>query len=809
MRHISVNADVLIRMNRVHHDLRLALRGLRRAPTFTTTAILILGLGLGMAIAMTTVFDTILLRKLPVQDQDRLVVLWTYRDPAVEFGTLRKDVDELARVSRTLRDVGAVAHWGSTPGPLVDGDRSVVLNRAVVSANFFDVLGARAVVGRLLRADDELPGAKPVLVLSYKSWQREFGADPAAVGRYLLEPYSQSRYEIIGIAPPGLDYPAGAGYYLSWANAGMIGVTAVARLSPNATPEMARAEFLSVVQRQAPERQLTGAHVFTLADAVLGDVRPVLLVMTAAVALLLLIACVNVSNLLLLRATSRARELAVRRALGASYADVARQLLVESACLAVGGGALGLLCGRVLLGLLVVFAPANLPRSETVALAGTPIVVAIALTLFAVLAIGVVPSLIAARGNVASPLRLDARSGGESRGRRRVRQMLVASQVALALILLMGAGLLARSLAQLQRLDLGFTTDHLSILAFSWPATRYDSIPKKIYPVGEQLMPRLRAIPGVRSVTPVVAQPFVGANVLLGRMDVEGQSAADIATNPLVPMELGGTEYFRTLGIPLRRGRGFLDSDDERGLPVAVVSEAIARRWWPNEDPIGKKIKFWSRDTLTWRTVVGVAGDIHYRDLRNANPSVYLPWRQAYWQAAFALRTSTELSSLLPAVKREVAAVDPLLNLWFTRTMDELLDAPLAQPRMSATLLSTFGLVALLLAAIGLYGVMASMVREQTRELGIRMALGATRQQLRSAVLRRALAVTGAGALIGLGGALVASQFLTKLLFQVSPMDPATLAGVSGILLAVALVAAYLPARRATRIDPVSALRSD
>jgi len=510
-----------------------------------------------------------------------------------------------------------------------------------------------------------------------------------------------------------------------------------------------------------------------------------------------------------LRATSRARELAVRRALGASYADVARQLLVESACLAVGGGALGLLCGRVLLGLLVVFAPANLPRSETVALGGTPVVVAIALTLFAVLAIGVVPSLIAARGNVASPLRLDARSGGESRGRRRVRQMLVASQVALALILLMGAGLLARSLAQLQRLDLGFTTDHLSILAFSWPATRYDSIPKKIYPVGEQLMPRLRAIPGVRSVTPVVAPPFVGANVLLGRMDVEGQSAADIATNPLVPMELGGTEYFRTLGIPLRRGRGFLDSDDERGLPVAVVSEAIARRWWPNEDPIGKKIKFWSRDTLTWRTVVGVAGDIHYRDLRNANPSVYLPWRQAYWQAAFALRTSTELSSVLPAVKREVAAVDPLLNLWFTRTMDELLDAPLAQPRMSATLLSTFGLVALLLAAIGLYGVMASMVREQTRELGIRMALGATRQQLRSAVLRRALAVTGAGALIGLGGALVASQFLTKLLFQVSPMDPATLAGVSGILLAVALVAAYLPARRATRIDPVSALRSD
>lgn len=805
-------ADLPSQMNRTWQDIRLALRGLRRAPTFTATAVLILGLGIGMAVAMVTVFQAVLLRQLPVREQDNVVVMWTYRDPAVEFGTLRRDVDEVRRVTRTMRDVAAVAHWGTTPGPLVDGDRSLVLNRTVVSGNFFDVLGARPMLGRLLRPDDELAGAKPVVVLSYKSWQREFGADPGIVGRYLVEPYSQWRYEIIGIAPAGLDYPVGAGYYLSWSNAGRMGVTAIARLLPDATAEMARAEFLSIVQQQGPERQLIGAHVFPLEEEVLGDVRPLLLVMTAAVALLLLIACVNVGNLLLLRTASRVRELAVRRALGATYGDLVRQLFVETGCLAVAGGTLGLLSAQALLRTLVAFAPASMPRADVIALAGVPIAVAIAVTFAAVLVFGVLPALIAARGNVASPLRLDVRSGGETRGRSRVRQTLVASQVALAVVLLAGAGLLTRSLAQLQRIDLGFTTERLSVLAFSWPATatRYDSIPKKLFPVGEQLMPRLRAIPGVLSVTPVVAPPFVGANVLLGRMDIQGQSAAEIANNPLVPMELGGTEYFRTLGIPLRRGRGFLDSDDERGAQVAIVSEAIARRWWPNEDPIGKRIKFWGGpDTLTWRTVIGVAGDIHYRELRNANPSVYLPWRQAYWQATVAVRTSGDLASILPAVRRELAAVDPQLNLWYTRTMDQLLDAPLAQPRMSATLLSAFGLVALLLAAIGLYGVMASMVREQTRELGIRMALGATPERVRGSVLRGALLVTGAGAAVGLAAALMTSRLLTKLLFQVSPTDPVTLAGVSALLLVVALAAAYLPARRATRIDPVQALRAD
>jgi predicted permease len=795
-------------MNHFWQNTLLALRALRRAPTFTVTVVLILALGIGMAAAMVTVVQSVLLLPLPVQDQERLVVLWTYKDPAVEFGTLQRDVDEVKRTSRTMRDVAAVAHWGTTPGPLVDGDRSMVLNRTIVSGNFFDVLGARPALGRLLKPDDELVGAKPVIVLSYATWQREFAGDPAIVGRQLLEPYSQWRYEIVGVAPAGLDYPVGAGYFLSWANAGQLGVIAIARLAPNATPDMARAEFLATVQRQAPERNLTGAHASAFAEAINGNVRPFLAILTAAVALLLLIACVNVGNLLLLRAAARARELSVRRALGATYGNVLGHLFVETLCLAVAGGLVGLLVAGASLRALIAFAPANLPRTDMIGLAGVPLVVAIAVTTVALMIFGLVPALLAARGNVASPLRLDARAGLETRGRRRVRHALVASQVALALILLAGAGLLARSLAQLQRIDLGFTADHLSILSFSWPATRYDSIPKKLYPVGEQLVTRLRAVPGVRSVTPVVIPPFLGANVFIGRLTVEG-SDVDPAARPMVPMEAGGTDYFRTLGIPLLRGRGFVDADDEKGAQVAVVSEAMARRWWPNENPIGKRIQFFGGDSLAWRTVVGVAGDIHYRELRQAAPTIYLPWRQTYWQGHLALRTSAGLSSLLPALRRELAAVDPQLNLWFARSMDELLDAPLAQPRLSTTLLSAFGIMALLLAALGLYGVMASLVRDQTRELGIRMALGATHQRVRGMVLRQAMILTGAGAAIGLAAALLTSQFLRKLLFQISPTDPATLLAVSLVLIVVAFVAAYLPARRATRIDPVQALRAD
>jgi putative ABC transport system permease protein len=797
-------------MNDFARDVRIGLRGLRRTPTFTIAAVLILGFGIGTAIAMFTVFRAVLLERLPVRDPERLVVLSTYKDPAVEFGLVLGDLKLVRQNSRSIRDVAGFAHWGATPAPLLDGDHSYVLNRVLASGTFFDVLGARPLLGRLLRPDDDLAGAPPVIVLSYNVWRRQFGGDPRVLGRHLVEPYQQKTYTIVGVAPPGLDYPAGADFWMQpWPGSEHLSIISVARLVPGATPAATRAELFSIVNRERPELHLVGAKSTPFSQAMLGDVRPVLLVLTSAVGLLLLIACVNVGNLLLLRAGGRARELAIRRALGATYSDVVRQLLVESGLLAVGGGVLGLILAEALLRILIALAPAQLPRIDVISLAGAPIVAAISVTLLAVVLFGVVPALMAARANVAMALRLDARSGRDSAGRRRIRQLLVASQATLALIMLAGGVLLARSLARLEGLDLGYRAEHLTILGASWPAEKYGS-DVKLYPIGEELTRRWRAIPGITAVTPVIIPPLLGANVFLGRVDLEGQSDADRAGNPVVPVEAGGNEYFQTFGIALRRGRGFGDADRENAPLVAVVSEALARRLWPSQDPIGKRIHYWWPDTTVWRTVVGVAADVHLRALREATPAVYVPWRQAqFWQLNYAVRTSGTLSSVLSAMRRELHTVEPHLALWYVKPMDDLLAAPLAQPRMSALLMAAFGVAALLLAAIGLYGLMASVVRERTREIGIRMALGAAPERLRREVLGQALALSGAGAAVGVVVALAASRLLTAVLFEVSPTDPVALVAACGVLMAVALLAAYVPARWATKIDPASALRAD
>jgi len=425
-----------------------------------------------------------------------------------------------------------------------------------------------------------------------------------------------------------------------------------------------------------------------------------------------------------------------------------------------------------------------------------------------VLLFGVVPAMAAARGNLASPLRLDSRSGNMTRGRRRVRQALVASQVALAVVMLAGAGLLARTLERLTRVDLGYQADHLAFLSLSAPVSKYGS-QKALGVLFDQIAPRFRAIPGVIAITPVNAPPFLLPNLFLANLEPADRPSPRDDENSVLPVEIGGPDYFRTLGIPLR-GRAFLETDAEDAPAVVVVSEAVARRFWPGESPIGKRMRY-PGDTsrANQRTVVGVAADIRYRRLRQAMPTLYVPWRQFWWSGNLAVRTTNPLAIVLPAMRRRVRDVDPGLDIWYAQTTDQLLDGPLAQPRLSAMLLSGFAVVALLLAAIGLYGVMASVVREQTRELGVRMALGATGADLRRDVLERALGTIGVGAVLGIAGALASSRVLSALLFEVSPTDPVTLVGVCLLLFAVALVAAYVPAQRATKVDPAEALRSE
>jgi predicted permease len=798
--------------------IRVALRGLARTPGFLTAAITILGLGIGTAVAVFAVFRAVLFQRLPVDNPDRVVVISTYRNnPDDEFGLVKSDLAAVKRQARTIREVGGYAHWATSEGPLVDGDRTLTLGRVVVTGSFFDALGAHAAIGRLLRPEDDVLGAAPVLVLSYQNWQHWFGGDSSIVGHHLYEPYSQVEYTVVGVAPPGLDFPNRAGYWLPWPSPDTttgFSTIAVARLAPGASPRAAADEFASIVKRTpmpgVPARPaITGAKAEPFAQAMLGDIRPALIALSAAVALLLIIACVNVGGLLLLRAANRARELAIRRALGATYGDVARQLLLESGLIAAGGGVVGVICAGLFVKVLIAAAPARLPRLDIIQLSGTPVWLGVGVTIVAVLLFGVVPSLTAARADVASTLRLDSRSGRDSASRRRFRHVLVAAQTTLALVMLSGAALLARSLGRLESLDLGYKSDHLTQLSVSWPAKKYDSV-SKYYPVGEEILRRWRSIPGVVAMTPTLIPPLVGDNVFIGRFDKEGQSASELATNPFLPEMSGDKDYFRTFGTRLLSGRTFSDADRENAAPVAIVSEMVAKRMWPGENPIGKRIHYLLPDSIPWRTVIGVAEDSHIRTLRTASPIVYVPWRQMdFWQFGLAMRTSGKIGTVLPAMRRELQAIDPLLRLWYVHPTDELLAGPLAQPRMSAYLMSVFGIAALLLAAIGLYGLMASLVRERTREIGIRMALGAEPERLRREVLVHALQVTGAGAAVGIAAALATSKLLTAMLFELSPTDPLALAVACGVLFVVIVIAAYVPARRATKVDPAIALRAE
>jgi putative ABC transport system permease protein len=810
-------------MDRLGQDLRIALRGLRRTPAFTVAVVTILGLGIGMAVAMFTTFRTVLVRRLPVQDQDRVAVLWAYRVPTVEFSVPASDLPDILRASHALRDIAGVAHWGAPNTPFLDGDHSLTFRTAAVTSNFFDVLGAHAVQGRFLRPEDAVLGAPEVVVLSYGVWQSQFGGSLSVVGRRLIDPWFRHSVTIVGVAPPGLDYPAGAECWTPMAQDAKSQVYAVARLAPGASIDVAREEFSAAASRIEPGFKLTGADAQTFTTAVVGNARPTLIALTAAVALLLTIACVNVGTLFLIRAGSRASELAVRRALGASPGDLMRQLVVESAVLAAVGGAIGVVCAQVLLRALVALAPTQLPRLDEVRLHGNLLGAAIAVTSVAVLVFGVVPALVAARVDAAGRLQLGMRAGAETGRRRATRQWLVASQVAIALVMLVGAALLGKSLLSLEHLSLGYRAEHLSIGSVAFTAATYDSL-DKITRLSEEVVRRIDAVPGVTAATSILLPPFIGLNVFRVPLEPEGQLSADSGDKMFMLVEAAGPDYFRTLGTPIIRGRGFMDTDREDAPPVVVVNESLARRFWPAADPIGRRLRVSQSGTARgddptsrttqWRTVVGVVPDTRFRALRETWPMAYLPQRQflgpaAAWQGRFAVRSVGNPTSVASGIGRAVREVDPTLAVYDLQPMDEALGTPLAQPRLIALLVTAFGTIALALAAIGLYGAMASVVRQQTHEIGVRMALGATAERVRREVLGAALRITVIGAAAGFVAALAGGRLLRALLFDVSTTDPIALSSACAVLLTVALGAAYVPARQATKIDPARALRAD
>src|SRR6266699_2874993 len=735
--------------------MRVALRSLRRTPGFALTAILTLALGIGLATAVFTVADALLLRRLPVRDQDRVVVLWGQKsDQDFAYPLGFDDAREFAQRTRVLEPVATFASWGAAPLPIRHADQISRLRRALVSGEFFDVLGVRPALGRALQSSDDVYGAAPVMVLSYGAWQRRFGGDTHVLGRQIVMYEHGVPYTIVGVMPQGLDYPRGADFWAPVAAAippkglPFVSLHVIGRLAPRATVTAARAELTAFFGRAEASpwgRDLRGV-VQTLPRLVLGDVRPALFVFAGASGLLLLITCINVASLLLVRGVGRFREIAVRTALGAGRGRLIAQLLIENGILAGLGAALGIVVAGAALQSCIVFAPAGVPRLDEIHLNATALAGAIGIAGVAMLLFGLAPAVMTSRVELQRAVRSDPHDDA------------------------------ARQRALLER-----------------------------------LLPRLRAIPRVRGVSPVVAVPFAGAAAWDGRPAAEGQSQEESAANPMLNMDVVTPDYFETLGIPVLRGRGFTDADRADAPRVVVISQSAARHYWPGQDPLGKRLRM-GADLERTVTVIGVVPDTRYRDLRDARPSVYFPLRQSFFPfapLALAIRTTGAPDAQVPVIRRVISETEPGVALSSAASFETYLDGPLAQPRLNALLLAVFAGAAVVLAAVGLFGAMATMVRQRTRELGVRMALGANAGDLRRMVMRRGLSIAAVGSVLGLIGALLANRLLQGLLYDVSPTDLATLTAVTGFLIVVAAVATLIPARTSTRIDPVVALRAE
>jgi predicted permease len=807
-------------MDQILAELRLAVRSLVRSPTFSVAASAILALGIGASTAMFQIYKTVLVERLPLVAQDRLVVMHPLDRRGTHLDAPGTYLATVARDSLLFRGAAGNLHRGAVPLPFLDRNTPIQLAVVLASANYFDVLGMRPYLGRLFRTDDGSAGAAPVIVLSFAAWSRRFGRDSSIIGHTLVLPYTEQRARIVGVTPPGFQYPAGADVWLPMTPKDAESqVDIIARLAPNVSIDAARAGFFALTQRLNPfaslfakgegkgqSFEIAGVDVRPLAETVLGNSRPTLVALTLAVGVLLLIACVNVGNLVVVRVLSRTREIAVRKALGARQADIARLIATESALIGVVGGALGLVTAVGLLKLTIIAAPSQLARGDALAIVRLPLGIAGAVTAFAILLCGLLPLVVAAGEQSYAVLRADTRSG-EGKAKRRARRWLVSTQIALALVLLTGAGLLVRTLTRLQSMDLGYRPEHLSVISFTGPESAFPNN-ERDFEVGKSLVRRIEALPNVIAVTPIESAPFQGQSFFIMQIAPSEQPVADRAHNPFTPFEFVGPDYFRAFQIPVVRGRGFSDADTKGAEKVVVVNETLARDLWRNENPSGRKVE--TLDRKVW-TVVGVARDTHFRELKKIGPVAYFSWDQVdpFWSGSLALRTTSSLAAVLPSLRAASRDVNPSLVLYDAQTMDQLLDEPMAQPRLSAWLLSGFGVVALLLSAIGLYGVMSAIVRQQTRDIGVRVALGATSDDIRRLVLGDAMRIVAWGAGVGLVCALLSGRYLASQLFGVAPIDPISFASATLVLIVVATAAAYVPAHLASRTDPVTALRSE
>ncbi|HEV2860568.1 MAG TPA: ABC transporter permease [Pyrinomonadaceae bacterium] len=811
LRELSREAWGFVMMETLLQDVRFGVRVLARHKGFTAVAVLTLALGIGANTAIFSVVNAVLLRPLPYKDPERLVMLW---ENDTQEGNDRNPVAPANFVDwqKQTGTCDALAFYNQPAGVNVTGGGSEPerVVGAGVSPNIFSVLGVQPARGRTF-SDSE--AAAHEVIISHGFWQRRFGGDPEVVGRQMT--LDAEILDVVGVMPPEFQLPEET--ELWWAN--MDGSLAtmrvrhflrvVGRLKPGVPVEQARADFDTIARRLAEQYPETntgyGVNVITLRDQFVGGVRPALLLLLGAVGFVLLIACANVANLMLARSAARQKEMAVRAALGAGRLRLVRQLLTESLLLAAAGGAAGLLFAYWGSDLLTALGASGLPRGARVGVDGRVLAFTFMMTLLTGLAFGFVPAWAGAKAGVHGILKEDGRG---ATGRRAGRRLLVVTEIACALMLLIGAGLLIKSFVRLQAVEPGFDPSGVVTMQFSLPDARY-SEPPQVAAFYARLVEHARTVPGVRAAGAVSRLPLAGDRSTMG-LTVEGRPAVS-GQYEEVHFRAVTPDYFRALGVPLRAGRELGERDGAEAPPVVLVNETTARKYWPGADPVGRRVKLGPGAQGPWVTVVGVVGDVRNFGLESeAKPEVYVPHRQSpQSRMRLVLRTDGDPLSLVPAVRSAVRSLDAELPFSQVATMEELLARSVAQRRLSTLLLGVFAGTALLLAAIGIYGVMAYSVTQRTREIGIRMALGARRGDVVRMVLRQGMALALAGVACGLGGGLVAARLMRGLLYGVSAVDPLTFVGMAGVLTCVALLACYVPARRATKIDPLVALRAE
>jgi putative ABC transport system permease protein len=801
-------------------DVRYAVRLLWRAKAFTTAAVLTLALGIAGTTVMFALIQGVLLRPLPVQEQDRLIVSWreapTAGSASYPFGDV--EIEVVARESQLLESAAGVTRNGVWRAVVSDGGTSSYANVGLITGGFFEVLGAQALLGRRFTLGDDHEGAEPVAVISHGYWRRHFGGVPDVIGRRIT--VNEQPSVIVGVMPSDLDYPRGVEIWKTTRSIdGAFGIAAqrevnlIGRLRPGVTVEQASSELAALDQRlaaSAPTDSLRRGFnivVHHFAEVVIGDVRRTMIALFVAVALVLLIASANVANLLLMRGESRRGELALRAALGAGRGRIAGQVLAESLVLSVIAGIAGFLLAWVALPVLITIVPDGLPRIESIRIDATVAVFSVAVVFVTALLAGIAPGLFSMRGDLVSPLRGSsaAIAGTSTRGRR----LLVVGQVALAVTVLAAAGLLIRSVLNLQAIDLGLAAERLVLVDLHLPSAAYAERERRAQFL-DQVFTQLEAVPGISAVTPVNVAPFTDRGWDVPRVTAEGQSNDQAASNPSLNLESIHPNYFSTIEAPIVRGRPFSAADRQGTVEVAIVSEDVASRLWPGQTPIGKRLKMGRVEgSGRWLEVVGVAATTRYRTVTTPRPTLYLPAAQFQMTATMLIVRSTASLELLMSVAREgIRAIDPNVMVLSAAPFADYLDRPLGRPRFNAFLIGLFGIAALLLSTLGLYAVMAAHVRQRDREIAVRLALGASGANVRGLVLMEAGRLAGLGALLGVAGAIAGTRFLRGLLFEVQPMDPVMIGGAAVLLIAAAALAAYAPMRRAARGDLVSVLRS-